>query len=55
MRKEVELCDIPEIQKDTYVWRGDITRLSDLSPQIVASQSFAERMIRDRQRNLQDR
>lgn len=51
----VELCDIPEIQKDTYVWRGDITRLSDLSPQIVAFQSFAERMIRDRQRNLQDR
>lgn len=24
----VELCDIPEIQKDTYVWRGDITRLA---------------------------
>lgn len=24
----VELCDIPEIQKDTYVWCGDITRLA---------------------------
>lgn len=24
----VELCDIPEIQNDTYVWRGDITRLA---------------------------
>lgn len=24
----VELSDIPEIQKDTYVWRGDITRLA---------------------------
>ncbi len=24
----VELCDIPEIQKDTYVWRGDITRFA---------------------------
>lgn len=24
----VELCDIPEIQKGTYVWRGDITRFA---------------------------